>query len=140
MEPNPRLVLSSFSMLLPTGAYLATKEYVSAAITGGCFVFSVLHHGTKPMYPDALLADLVFANMCVLAATRTTLQWLPLSMSPYLAFLVYGAVVYHYGYSHSILAWDPDPSTATGWHASMHWVHSSLSAFSILMAGAVNGQ
>jgi len=45
------------------------------------------------MYPDVLLADLVFANMCVLAATRTTLQWLPLSMSPYLAFLVYGAVV-----------------------------------------------
>ena len=64
-------------MLLPTGAYLATNEYVSAAITGGCFVFSVLHHGTKPMYPEVLLADMVFANMCVLAATRTTLQWFP---------------------------------------------------------------
>jgi len=127
-------------MLLPTGAYLATKEYVSAAITGGCFVFSVLHHGTKPMYPEVLLADMVFANMCVLAATRTTLQWLPWSLSPYLAFLMYSAVVYHYGYSHSILAWDPEPSAATGWHASMHWVNSSLSAFSILMAGAVNGQ
>jgi hypothetical protein len=139
MEPNPRLVLSSFSMLLPTGAYLATKEYVSAAITGGCLVFSILHHGTKPMYPEVLLADMVFANMCVLAATRTTLQWLPLSLSPYLAFLAYSAVVYHYGYSHSILAWDPEASTATSWHASMHWVNSSLSAFSILMAGAVNG-
>ena len=138
MEPNPRLVLSSFSMLLPTGAYLATNEYVSAAITGGCFVFSILHHGTKPMYPEVLLADLVFANMCVLAATRTTLQWLPWSLSPYLAFICYGLTVYHYGYSHSILAWDPDPEVATTWHASMHWVHSSLSAFSILMAGAVN--
>lgn len=138
MEPNPRLVLSSFSMLLPTGAYLATNEYVSAAITGGCFVFSVLHHGTKPMYPEVLLADMVFANMCVLAATRTTLQWLPWSLSPYFAFLGYGLSVYHYGHSHSILAWDPDPSVATTWHASLHWVHSSLSAFSILMAGAVN--
>ncbi len=137
-EPNPLLVASSTFMLLPTAAYLATNEYASAAITGGCFVFSVLHHGTKPAYPDILVADMLFANLCVLAATRTTLQWLPWSLSPYLAFLGYSTAVYHYGYSHSILAWDPDPEVATTWHASLHGVNSSLSAFSILMAGAVN--
>ena len=139
-EPNPWLVASSAFMLLPTAAYLATNEYASAAITGGCFVFSVLHHATKPAYPTILLADMIFANLCVLPATRTTLQWLPWSLPPYIAFLAYGFTMYHYGHSHSILAWDPDPWTSTCWHMSMHGVHSSLAAYTALMASIVNKQ
>ena len=138
-EPNPWLVASSFSMLLPTIAYLATNEYASAAITGGCFVFSVLHHATKPAYRPLLFVDILFANLCVLVATRTTLQWLPWSLSPYIAFLAYGTAVYHYGQHASLFAWDPDPSVSTAWHASMHAVSSSISAFSILMSGVFRG-
>ena len=139
-EPNPWLVASSAFMLLPTAAYLATNEYASAAITGGCFVFSVLHHATKPNYPAIWALDVLFANLCILVSIRTTYQWFPWSITAWIAFAGYGLTVYHCGHAYSIFAWDPDPWTSTCWHASMHGVHSSLAAYTALMASIVNSQ
>jgi len=130
------LVASSHFFFIPITGYYLTGEYTCSALVTGTYLASIAYHATKPNYPLLLSLDVIFAQIGHLCAVYTTLQYLPYSLLPYSAFLSSAVIIYYYGKNTQTLAWDPDSSVSSGWHAVMHGLLGVSAGVSILLSGS----
>jgi hypothetical protein len=100
----------------------------------GTYMVSVAWHATKPRFQWLLPVDVSFAHIAHGVMVWTTAQWMPYSLPVYAAFLSCAMTIYYYGQKYDCLAWDPNPTVSTRWHAFMHMFLGLSSAFSVLMA------
>ena len=132
--PNWALVASSHFFLIPSLSAIAVRGVVPGLLVFGTYLTSVAWHATKPRFPVLLYVDVAFAHIAHLVMIWTTAQWLPYSIPVYILFLSCATITYYYGQKYTCLAWDPDHTTSTRWHAFMHAFLGLSSAFSVLMA------
>jgi hypothetical protein len=132
MEPNPLLVLSSFTYILPaivcyTLAYnYLCLMYITVVLVSACY------HASK--HPMILWVDIPLSHINHVATLLNILKGGWLSMPAYFAWLLYALITYYYGYRTSSLIWDPDRKRATPWHAGLHILTSLVSAYTIYVS------
>ena len=131
MEPNPWLVTSSLSFLLPCALCYVLNLPVLSAIYGLVTCVTSIYHATK--HPTLVWADFALSQLSHVMTVSYIVQGGWVSMPAYAVWLTYTLLTYYGGYATSTLIWDLDRTRATPWHILLHVSTSATTLYTVFV-------
>ena len=118
MEPNPYLVASSLTFIIPTTLAAYNQQWLHYSILLNLMLMSSLYHATKNITLFYLDQVACFA----LTASTIRLSLINNHYTVPITTIGYTIGTYYGGYMYNTFIWSPDKSVATFYHVIMHIV------------------